>query len=157
MSDINNLPAEWLESADVLSGLELEYKPNLIGIPLLVIGCRFELSSVTSAQLCYIDAQTLDGRKVTFQDSSTGVKEQIKTYLNTKGLDAGIETGEYIPFKLIAPKGLRVSKYDRPIKTPAGIATGKTQPAETYYLSTNGQVDSPAPARKPRGARNASS
>lgn len=132
------LPRDW-QTDEILDGLELVDKAELLGNPFRITGCRFELNA-NNVSLCYIDAQRIDGTGFTFQDSSTGVRAQLVKYLNDKGLDAGIETGEYIEFVLVAPNGLRKSDYETPARTPSGaVIPGKVRQGTTYYLTTSGK------------------
>jgi hypothetical protein len=138
MSDVF-IPNDWQNDA-VLDGLDLIDKNEIVGETFRIIGCRFE-NNKDNVSLCYIDGERTDGTQFTFQDSSsTGVRHQVVTYLKMHELDAGIDTGEYIEFRLVAPKGLRVSRYDAPVRGANGQPIpGKTRPASTFYLTTNGR------------------
>jgi hypothetical protein len=132
------LPSEW-EGSDVLDGLDILDKSQLVGVPFRTFGCAFKPNN-EGVSICYIDAHRADGYAFTFLDSSTGVRAQVVKYLTEKGLDSVVESGEYADFQLVAPDGLRVSEYDVPIKSPNGQPIpGKTRQARTYYMTTNGK------------------
>jgi len=134
----NAIPNNW-QNDEVLDGLDILDKQQLIGTPFRILGCVFQ-SNNDGISICYIDAERADGYTFTFLDASTGVRAQIVSYLTGKGLDAGLDTGEYIDFKLVVPNGLRVSEYEVPQKGPNGQQIGtRTRMARTYYLTTNGQ------------------
>lgn len=133
----NNLPVGW-ENEEVLEGLDILDKSQLVDVPFRILGCAFK-SNNEGVSICYIDAERTDGYQFTFLDSSTGVRAQLVKYLTDKGLDAAVENGEYQEFRLVAPQGLRLSEYEIPVRAPNGNPVpGRTRTARTYYLTTSG-------------------
>lgn len=138
----SNLPAAWNQSAK-LDGLALTDKSALIEIPFRITGVSFRTSSTNGARLVEVDAEGVDGSTFTFNDSSTGVKEQLVSYLGSIGKDHVVELDdEYLALseteKLVVPDGLRVSEYDVPEKIN-GRETGRLRKARTFYLTTSGE------------------
>lgn len=117
--------------AVVLDGADILDKSELIGRPFRITGVK---SSVNSRQVhtLFVEGEPREGDPFTFTDSSsTGVREQIMKYLGTIG--KGDVLDEWIDVSIVAPKGLRVSKY------MATDNRGKDVPAKTYYLTTSGR------------------
>jgi hypothetical protein len=135
------LPASW-QNADILDGLDIEDKSKLIGIPFLITGCQFKPNN-DGVSICYVDGEYADGSGFTFTDASTGVRAQLVAYLTERKVDHVIDTQDYAPFRLVVPNGLRVSEYDRPIRTtgPVTAQAMRQQPqkVKTYYLTTSGR------------------
>ncbi len=155
-----NLPTDWSD-AEVLEGLDILDKSQLVGVPLRITGCIFQPSN-QGVSICYIDAEREDGYAFTFLDSSTGVRAQLVKRLTEKGLDAAVQTGEYVELNLVAPNGLRLSTYMIDEKGPNGQPLrGKQREAKTYYLTTSGrrtareQAAKPTPAKRTRAAASA--
>jgi hypothetical protein len=145
-------PSRWA-NVEVIEGLDIVDKTKLIGVPFCILGATFK-SNNSGVQTCYIDAEYENGDMFTFTDSSTGVAAQIKVHLAEKQLDHIIsEEGEYADFMLLAPRGLRVSEYDRQLRTPNGaVIPNKTAPAKTYYISTSGERNAKTGVAKPKSA-----
>lgn len=134
----NNLPPAW-QNDDIVEGLDTIDKSQLIDVPFRILGCTFS-NNDKGVNTCFIDAERVDGTQFTFTDSSTGVRAQVVAYLTDKSMDHVVESGEYAEFRLIAPRGLRVSNYEREVRGANGqIIPGRTAPARTYYLTTNGE------------------
>jgi hypothetical protein len=126
-------PIDWdgVDGALVLDGADIVDKSELVNRPFLITGIK---SSVNSRQVhtMFVEATPKDGDPVTFTDSSsTGVREQLMKYLVT--INKGDVLDEWVDVKIVAPKGLRVSKYT------ATDNRGKEVPAKTYYLTTSGR------------------
>lgn len=160
MANANTVPGNW-SNDDVVEGLDILDKAELVNVPFRINGCVFTTNN-DNVSICYIDAENASGYEFTFIDSSTGVRAQIVKYLTDKGLDAGIESGEYIEFKLVAPQGLRLSEYEVPVRGTNGQAiAGKNRMARTYYLTANGtrgargKAKEAAPKAAPKAARTA--
>jgi hypothetical protein len=115
---------------DVLEGADLLDKSELIGVPFLITGVKTTINS-NDVITDWVEGEREDGTSFTFTDSSTGVKAQLDAYLAAKGQGGTID--EWVDVRLVAPKGLRVSKYT--IKDERG----KPRDAQTYYLTTNGR------------------
>lgn len=155
MSDYN-LPAAW-NASPVLDGLDLTDKKELIGVPFRILGVSYRTLSQSQARQVQVDVETADGRKLTFGDASTGVKEQISGYLTSIKKDHVIEMDdEYLELddseKLVIPNGLRISEWEREIRRPNGTLASTTK-AYTYYLTTNGQRKGQASAPAPKATR----
>lgn len=110
---------------DTIEGFNPIDKAELVGVPFGVTGVRFRENDrkVTFAELEII---TADGEVLGFQDSSTGVRDQIRDYLVTIKKTAGVE---WVDLNLFVPAGLRVSAYD------VVNELGQTKKAKTYYLT----------------------
>lgn len=156
---VTQLPSEWNQSAQ-LDGLTLVDKLTLIDVPFRITGLSFRTASTNSARLVEVDAERADGTTFSFNDSSTGVKEQLVSYLGKIGKDHVVELDdEYLAFteaeKLVVPDGLRVSEYEVPEKVN-GRNTGKMRKARTFYLTTSGEraakVAEAAPKKATRAA-----
>lgn len=145
MSDNFQLPAAWSD-ATILDGLDIlpsAEKVRLKGVPFLVTNVRFQRSTTSDANICYVDIETIDGEKLTFTDASTGVAAQIQEHLTAIGKDAAIESGDDTPVRLVAPKGLRVSEYEVDVVRSDGKVMGK-RPVKTFYLTVSGTRTAPA-------------
>jgi len=154
----NNLPRAWQDEA-MLDGLDLTPKAELIGVPFRITGASFRTGGGNNADgagyvVCDIDAEFADGRTFTFNDSSTGVKAQIVKYLSENGHGDKVDTGEYVEFSIVIPKGLRDSEFDTTDER------GRPKKGRTFYLTTSGRrtktgSDSgsePAPKSRSRAA-----
>lgn len=120
----------WGQDVDILDGLQLKDKAELVGEPFLIEKVWFETSQ-RSVEYVYIQAQLRDGTEFTFNDSSTGVYRQVESYLVSKGHKP--EIGQEVDVRLVIPDGLRFSEYD--IKDERG----RDKRAKTYYLTTSGK------------------
>lgn len=100
--------------------------------PFVIINVRFYTSKQYGRDAVAVMALTADGRKVCFNDGSTGVFHQIKYAVQSKGRKGGFRC-----------KGLRKSTYEwqekdfdtNPVIDPK---TGKPVPpiqASTYYIA----------------------
>ncbi len=150
MSDINNMPADWAGS-DQLDGLDVIDKQELIEVPFRIIGAYFS-TNARNVRTAFIDGERMDGSVFTFADSSTGVKQQLITYLNKLGKDAVVEseTQEYVDLSLVVPRGLRPSTYEVPEVHPVTKReTGKMRTARTFYLTGNNERRRGSEAAKP--------
>lgn len=160
---VNSVPQSWAD-ADQIEGLDLVDKDTLVDVPFLITGCAFKV--VENKRYCYVDVELVTGDRIMFQDSSsTGIQFQLINYLKSKELDHVIDTEEPVNFRLVAPKGLRVSEYDRTDAEALRMVQrgGKPPRGKTFYLTTNGirlgasNAGKPAPAtRSPRKAATAS-
>lgn len=136
------------DSAEELDGLNIADKTTLLGLPFVITGVSFRETN-QGVRMVEVDVVTLESDEYTFTDSSTGVKAQLEAYLKTKGLDAGIDTGELIPLALKAPEGLRVSEYEVPERGPNGQEIrGRMRKARTFYLTTSGKRAGAVEARR---------
>lgn len=111
---------------DVLEGFDPIDKAALVGAPFGITAVRFRTNErkVTFAEL---EILTLQGERKGFQDSSTGVRDQMIKYLDDKKIpNKGRE--DWVDIKLFVPNGLRVSEYDVEV-------AGHTTKAKTYYLT----------------------
>lgn len=114
------------DAFDVLEGFDPIDKAALVGVPFGITAVRFRTNErkVTFAEL---EILTQQGETKGFQDSSTGVRDQIIRYLDDKKVpNKGRE--EWVDIRLFVPNGLRVSTY------PVTVA-GVVQEAKTYYLT----------------------
>lgn len=100
-------------------------KEDLVGVPFVIAMVRWndvktKAGLPTGKQYVSVMAFTEDGKKIVFNDGSTGVAQQLQTYIAKHSRDTGI----------LCKKGLRVSEYDY-----TDPDTGITAPAKTYYLA----------------------
>ena len=127
------LPESWGTDVDFIAGADLIDKADLVAKPFLITGVRFE-KNARSVEYVYVEAEYPDGETFEFNDSSTtGVKQQLTTYLASKDIAADNSTGEVIPVKLAIPRGLRLSTYE------VTDQRGKAKMAKTYYLTGAGR------------------
>ena len=141
MSDL--IPNAWGNSPQ-LDGLDVIDKQQLIGEPFRITGLSFRHSTTNQALMVEVDGERVDGSTFSFNDSSTGVKEQIIQFLQR--IDKGYmvdQEGEYFALpdaeKLVVPNGLRVSEYEVEIKDAAKRRVVGKRMARTYYLTTSGE------------------
>lgn len=155
-----------LESADFIVGRALTAKEALLGVPLAITGLAFrcvrEAGTVKGEQVPARDYVSVEYVAISddpnrcvegvFNDGSTGVRRQIVTWLQGKGVipegtdpDLAVATVKTVPSPsgevvsgdvilalattpglkpLVAPRGLRKSEYD-----------GPEGPTATYYLA----------------------
>jgi hypothetical protein len=131
MSASANVPGVW-GTAEELTGIELVDKAELIGVPFCITAVWFT-ENQRSIEYAYVEGMRVDGTVFTFNDSSSGVKAQIESILQGKGVDTVPTEEAPYEFRLIIPKGLRKSEYE--VKDERQ----RTKIAKTYYLTTNGQ------------------
>lgn len=139
-------PEAWAD-AEELAGYDLIDKYELIGVPFMIRGVRFETNK-RGINFVYIDAETADGNAITFNDSSTGVRQDIVTYLTEKGREAIVDTGERLPVAILVRKGLRVSEFETPVEERGRTVMKK---ARVFYLTKSGApATEAAPAKATR-------
>lgn len=128
------LPAEWAD-AELLEGAELLEKSELIGRPFLITALKQSVSTgAEQYAMVWVEAEFVDGETFTFSDSSAknGVRVDAAEILTSKG--KGDLLDEWVPVRVVCPKGLRVSKYEK--EDPI---TRRMRPSQTYYLTRSGQ------------------
>lgn len=141
---VTSYPTAW-DDADQIEGFDLHDKADLVGKPFRVFGVQF-YTSKEGVRYARLSVETIDRGALQFQDSSsTGVAFQISEYLAEKGYGAAIDSGELVRVNLVAPRGLRMSEYDREVR-------GRTVKAQTYYLTAKGGLP-PAREEKVKPAR----
>lgn len=130
-------PAAWGDMAGVESfgGHNPTDKADLIGVPFLVIGAEFEKNENRDYDVAWIYALDVNGTEFEFSDASTGVRETIRDEFEKREKPATPETG-YLAFRMLAPRGLRVSEF-----TAVDQATGKKRAAQTYYFAGSGRTN----------------
>lgn len=126
-------PSDWGKNVEELDGVDVYDKAELIGVPFLITAVRFQQSTRGYDQI-WVDAQLKDGTPFRFVDSSTGVKAQLESYLETKKLMPK-GNDEIVPLGLLISRGMRVSQFEA-----VDQRSGKLKPARTYYLTTSGKV-----------------
>ena len=143
------LPSAWA-NAEVVTGLDLIDKAELVGVPFLMTGVQYKVNE-RGVSFVYVDAENVRGDRFTFNDSSTGVRQQITGMLADRGKDHAIDSGEYVSFVtvscpgVVAPRGLRVSNYE--VQDPRDPRRSKA--ARTFYLTSNGErAEAPQEAPK---------
>lgn len=153
-----NFPAVDWDSADVLDGLDVLDKAELIDVPFLITGV-YTKTNARGIHFVWVDGQFRDGRPFTFNDSSsTGVRAQILDYLDKKGLSLTSDE-DYAEIRLRAPNGLRLSEYDSDVVINGQVIPGRKQRSKTYYLTVSGKrpetVPGPETKAQPKRARSA--
>jgi hypothetical protein len=125
-------PIEWgTESAEVLAGVELVNKAELVGIPFRMTGFKFTHNPNSNIGYVYVEFEREPGgERNTFIDSSTGVRAQVEEYFAGKGTK--IELEHWYDVSIVAPKGVRVSEYDTEDER------GRPVKGRTFYLTTSG-------------------
>lgn len=120
------------QQAEVLAGADLKDKAELIGTEFAVTGFKFTHNLAQNISYVYVEFEFKpNGERFQFNDSSTGVRQQIETYASERGLMTG-ELDVWKDCLIVCPKGLRVSRYD--VDTPRGPRESKT-----YYLTGLGK------------------
>jgi hypothetical protein len=146
MTSSVQFPEAWAD-AEELSGYDLVDKYELIDVPFLITNVRFETNK-RGINFVYVSAQTADGSAIMFNDSSTGVRQDIVTYLAEKGRDAAVDTGENVPVRILVRKGLRVSEFETPVEERGRTVMKK---ARIFYLTKSGvPATEAAPAKATR-------
>jgi hypothetical protein len=117
--------------AEVLAGVDLKDKAELVDVPFLMTGIKNTVNTERGGILyAWIEGETEDGERFTFNDSGKGIRAQVDTYLDGKG-KAGV-MDEWIDCNVVAPKGLRVSRFETKDER------GRDVQAKTYYITTSG-------------------
>lgn len=135
----NTVPAHW-NDAEILDGLAIVAKAELVDVPFRIIGIYFETNK-SDISFAYVDAEYANGETFTFNDSSTGVRAQLIEYLKGRGRDSIVDTGAYETVSIVIPRGLRVSEFEVKATTESGRFVDKM--ARTYYLTTSGKRVTP--------------
>lgn len=126
----NDVTSAWGADVELLDGVEIVDKAELVGKPFLITQVWLDMGSNEVLYL-YVNGVHQDGSTFTFNDSSTtGVKAQMLQHLVSKGID--LQPGAVQDVKIVIPRGLRVSVYDV-------SDLGRTKRAKTYYLTTSGR------------------
>jgi hypothetical protein len=119
------------EQSEVLAGADLVDKAELLGRPFRIRGFKFTHNEKQNIGYVYVEAEwEPDGERFQFNDASTGIRQQVEAYFDSKGWKVELE--KWVDVKIVAPKGLRKSEYD------AFDGRGKPVRAKTYYLTTSG-------------------
>jgi len=103
-------------------GFSVVDKSVLVGVPMLLLEWRFVAGDFDG--FVSVAAVTQDGRKVIFNDGSTGIRAQLEKV--TQSRKAKGNATPQMGLKVMG--GLRVSQYTYTDDK------GKERPAETYYL-----------------------
>lgn len=114
-----------VDAADVLgNGFEIVEKSTLVDVPMILISWRFNVGD--KGVFTSVMAMTENGRKVIFNDGSTGIRDQLNAYTSQTGKTAG----------LLLRHGLTVSEYpvDKDGK-PTKVREEMAGTAKTYYLN----------------------
>jgi len=119
------------DAAEVLAGVDLVQKAEMIGVPFLITGFKFTHNPASNIGYVYVEFETSPGgERRMFNDSSTGVRQQMEEFAGAKGLK--IELEKWYDVRVLCPKGLRVSEYDTKDER------GRDTKGRTYYLTTSG-------------------
>lgn len=119
------------EPVEVLAGVDLVQKAEMVGVPFKVTGFKFTHNPASNIGYVYVEFEiTPGGERRMFNDSSTGVRQQMEEFAGAKGLK--IELEKWYDTAILAPKGLRVSEYDTKDER------GRDTKGRTFYLTTSG-------------------
>ncbi len=125
------VPSAWANET-ALDGVDLIAKDELVGVPFLITAAWFETNK-NGVEYAYVEGETGDGTPFTINDSSkVGVRQQVLDYLARIGKDDARESGEVVSFRLVIPRGLRVSEFT------AKDERGREKAAKTFFLTTAG-------------------
>lgn len=123
------------EEVEVLTGLNIVDKATLVDKPFIITGVRvMETKPNDDGEIfeyVQVEAKISKTEKVTFQDSSTGVKAALITLLKDRFNWNG-EMNEWYDFKFGCPQGLRVSPFKKNVK-------GHMVDSQTYHLTFSGE------------------
>jgi hypothetical protein len=124
----------WGTDVDFIEGADLVDKAELVDKAFLITGIRFE-KNARGVEYAYVEAEDESGEEFDFNDSSTsGVKQQLITYLESRGATIDYTSGQIHDVKIAVPRGMRVSTYE------VQDMRGKTKTAKTYYLTGGGRA-----------------
>lgn len=119
--------------AELIGGADLRDKAELIGVPFKITGVSFQRND-RQVESVTVEAEDQNGEEFDFYDSSTsGIKQQIVTFLSLKGIEVDYTSGELHDVNIVVPKGLRVSNF-------TVMVAGKEKAAKTYYLTSGGRA-----------------
>ena len=150
------LPESW-NDAEYLPGYDLVDKRELADIPFRIFGIYFKTND-QGVNFVYVEAERVDGTRFAFNDSSTGVRQQLAEYVAETNREAVIDTGERVPMNMVAPRGLRFSEFEVEV-TNKVTQKAEMRKAKTFYLTRRGDVTetaSPLPAKAATRTRKAS-
>jgi hypothetical protein len=118
-----------------LTGASITDKSTLIDVPFAITGIKATATAETpdnpSIPYVIVEANLGRGKKVWFNDSSTGVKVRCEELLQQYHDWKGEQDVWYDMPNLFCPRGLELSEYDKTIN-------GRTVRGKTYYLTNIG-------------------
>jgi hypothetical protein len=108
-----NNPTTW-DDAETLTGLDVEDKPNLVGVPHLITGYKFTYNEGRKISYVWCEYElTPGGERKNYNDSSaTGVRFAMEEFHNAKNPGKPFELETWYDTRLLVPKGLRRSEFD---------------------------------------------
>lgn len=136
MVDAPSLPDSW-SAVDNVDGEDLVNKAELVDVPFMITALWFT-ENERGISFVYVEAERTDGTWFTFNDSSTGVREQLVNHLKNRQLDAAVDTGDVLNIEIVCPRGLRFSEFDVQVENPQTRRL-ETKKARTFYLTTAGR------------------
>jgi hypothetical protein len=127
MTSSQQIPAVWGTNVEILTGVDLIDKAELIGVPFLITEVEFKPNK-DGIEYAWVTAMDKDGKIFQFNDStSTGIRAQLIQYLKDRGQEGIVDTHEKTPMSLAILNGLRRSNYTVKVM-------GKDKASRTYYL-----------------------
>lgn len=120
------IPKQWADS-DQLDGYDFVDKATLIGTAFRINAVEF-YHNANGVLFANVQAEHANGIPFAFNDSSTGVREQLSIYI-TNRFGEWVD-GTVYEIALVAPRGLRLSEY--------ALADDPSRKGKTYYLTTSG-------------------
>lgn len=140
----NGLPADWAE-VESFAGHNPTDKADLIDVPFMILGAEIERNDNRNYDTMWVYAIDRNGNEFEFSDASSGIREQVRGILIEKGLSPTPGEG-FQSFKMVVPRGLRVSEFKAAVTDDNGNPTGKTRTASTYYLTGSGRTAAGSPS-----------
>lgn len=128
----DELTTQWVDgtAATMLEGMDLVDKAELVGVKFRITGVKQTIGARDIAYV-YVEGEREDGTPFNFNDSSSGVREQLEGVLKRMGKADVLD--EWVDVSIVAPKGLRVSEYE--VKDERNRA----RMSKTYYITTAGR------------------
>ena len=124
------------DAAEVLAGVDLVQKAEMVNVPFLITGVKFTHNPNSNIGYVFVEFETSPGgERRMFNDSSTGVRQQLEEFAGVKGWAGAkgtIELDKWYDTRVLCPKGLRVSEYDTKDER------GRDTRGRTFYLTTSG-------------------
>lgn len=118
------------QQAEALDAADLVDKAELLGREFAITRYKFTHNPTANIGYAYLEAEfEPGGESFQFNDSSTGVRQQIEAYHSAKYPAEKWVLETWYPCLIVCPKGVRKSEYD------TLDDRGKPARGKTYYLT----------------------